>query len=442
MLEEASFPVGPLTADVVSTACCSLYAVWLKDLQMVLRVAFLICALAWVIAPPMAANDWLTQSRAAVEHGDLQTALAVVTQRLDTAPNDWDALAWHARILGWQKHWETAEREYRSALVHEPQDSDILLGLADVLFFQGKYLSALQVLDRAAKSSAPEVDVLEREARVLNTLGRTSEAQSAYRRLLKIAPGDKEARMALSESSSDRRRFELRVGNESDVFSFADPGNQQLISFRADWSPRWTTVLTATADQRFGSSAQGIGGLVTYKAGKHDWFTFGGQRANQQSVVPLYGEIFGYGHAFQRSGEFFKGVEVAAEERSLWFASSRVELFRATVTTYLPKGWMWTLAGGCANSAFGRNGAEWTPSGLSRVALPLTSRLEANALFAVGSESYATIDQIGQFSARTWGGGLKIRTTALQDVSFLLAYQTRSQSQTQTSVGISYGIRF
>jgi hypothetical protein len=63
-------------------------------------------------------------------------------------------------------------------------------------------------------------------------------------------------------------------------------------------------------------------------------------------------------------------------------------------------------------------------------------------LFAVGAENFAQVDQIGRLSARTYGGGVRYRFAESQDVTGFVAIQDREYGQRQTSMGLSYGIRF
>ena len=110
---------------------------------------------------------------------------------------------------------------------------------------------------------------------------------------------------------------------------------------------------------------------------------------------------------------------------------------------YLPRDWMWSLTVVAARSSFPIVGAQWQPSGNTRLSFPLRSeRLRGNISFGVGTENFAKVEEVGRFSARTFAGGLKYQINARQDVGGYVAYQARSQQRTQTSVGFSYGIRF
>jgi hypothetical protein len=83
---------------------------------------------------------------------------------------------------------------------------------------------------------------------------------------------------------------------------------------------------------------------------------------------------------------------------------------------------------------------------MTRLGFPLAGwgekRLSGNVFFAVGTEDFAQVDQIGRFASQTYGGGLRFQITARQDVSGLASYQKRTQNKTDTSFGLSYGIHF
>ncbi len=97
-------------------------------------------------------------------------------------------------------------------------------------------------------------------------------------------------------------------------------------------------------------------------------------------------------------------------------------------------------------STFSGTGAEWRPSGITRLGFPLANwserRLSGNIFFAVGTEDFAQVDQIGRFASQTYGGGLRFQISPRQDVTGYASYQKRTQDRTDTSFGLSYGIHF
>jgi hypothetical protein len=73
---------------------------------------------------------------------------------------------------------------------------------------------------------------------------------------------------------------------------------------------------------------------------------------------------------------------------------------------------------------------------------PLQRRLTGNLFYAVGSEDFSRFDQIGRIASHTYGGGLRYQFAEKQDVTGYVSRQNRSKGQTETSFGLSYGIRF
>jgi hypothetical protein len=136
-------------------------------------------------------------------------------------------------------------------------------------------------------------------------------------------------------------------------------------------------------------------------------------------------------------------VEVSYDQHWYWYSTARILTVGGTCLVYLPSDWNWLIGINAARSAFsGVPGHDWQPNGRTRLGFPLLRRLSGNVMFAVGSESFAEIDQTGRFAARTYGGGARYVLNDSQDVSAYFAVQDRSQGRSQTSGGVSYGFRF
>ena len=126
----------------------------------------------------------------------------------------------------------------------------------------------------------------------------------------------------------------------------------------------------------------------------------------------------------------------------MWYQGAHIFTVGVTQLYYLPKDLTWSLTVTGARSGFTGAGVEWVPSGSTRLAFPVHKRLTASLSYAVGTENFAQVDQIGRFSAHTYAGGLKYRFASRQDISGYIAAQDRSQGRTQNSYGLSYGLRF
>jgi hypothetical protein len=129
-----------------------------------------------------------------------------------------------------------------------------------------------------------------------------------------------------------------------------------------------------------------------------------------------------------------------------WYTTARILTINETTLFYLPHDWVWSLRLTGARSHFSGTSVEWRPSGVTRLAFPITGwdqhRVGGNVFFAVGTETFGQLDQIGQFSSQTYGGGLRFQLTPRQDVTGFMAYQKRTQDRRQSSFGFNYGFRF
>jgi tetratricopeptide (TPR) repeat protein len=386
-------------------------------------------------------DDWQTQVRQNVEDQNLDAALAIVDQRLAEAPEDLEARGWRGRLLAWKKRWPEAEAEYKLVLDRIPNDADILTGLADVLLWQHRYAEALQILDQARKISPSDPEILSRRARVLALLGRTPEARSEYQQTLLFDTQNVDARTGLA-GLFEPSKHELRIGEDVDTFNYADAAQTQGVSLSSRWNQRWSTVFGVSTYQRFGQDAVKFLASTAFHLTARDWFTVGSAVANGQSVVPTNEAFFEYGHAFRIENRWVQGLEASYQQHWFWYQGAHILTLNTSQIVYFPRGWTWSLNLSGARTGFLGTPVDWTPSGWTKLGIPLQRRVTGSLFFGVGSENFAQIDQIGRFSAHSFGGGLRYQFAPRQDVTGYVARQDRTQGQVDTSFGLSYGIRF
>jgi tetratricopeptide (TPR) repeat protein len=386
-------------------------------------------------------GDWQDEVRKNVENQRIDAALAVVDQRLTDAPEDLEAHGWRGRLLAWKGRWPEGETEYKLVLDKVPDDTDMLTGLSDVLLWQNKYAEALQTLDQARKTSPSNPEILSRRARVLALLGRTPEARSEYRQTLLFDTHNSEARAGL-DSLSENTKHELRVGEDVDIFNYFNAGQTQGVSLSSRWNPRWSTVFGVSTYQRFGQDAVKFVANTGFHLTTRDWFIVGSAVASSQSVVPTNEVFFEYGHAFRIENRWVQGLESSYQQHWFWYRGAHVLTLNTSQTLYLAHEWTWSLNLTGARTGFLGTPIDWTPSGYTKLGFPLQRRVVGNVLFGVGSENFAQIDQIGRFSAHTFGGGLRYQFTVRQDINGYAARQDRAGGLIDTSFGLSYGICF
>jgi hypothetical protein len=386
-------------------------------------------------------TDWLQRVRLQVAAQHLDLAMLAIDQRIAQKPDDLEARGRKARLLAWQGQWMEAQWEYEYVLGYAPGDVEILGGLADVLLWQGKAKDALAVIDRARSIAPTQPDILLRRARILRSLDDISAARRQYHEILQLGSNASEVSGALGELASENR-YELRIGADASTFNYTGGAESEIMSFRSRWTPRISSVVETSFNQRFGQSATKFSGSSSLLVAKRMWLSLGGAVANSNIIIPEHELQIEVGQGFTLSNTFIKGLEASFQQHWFWYEGAHVLTLGATQLYYLPKEWSWSLSLTAARSSFTGAGIQWSPSGCSRLNFPIRRGVSGNVMFANGTENFAAIDQIGHFSARTFAGGLKFRYSGRQDISGYVALQKRSQERTQNSFGMSYGLHF
>jgi Flp pilus assembly protein TadD len=386
-------------------------------------------------------DDWHPRVRNEVEAHHIDAALTIVEEHLAYTPEDLEAHGWRGRLLAWKGRWSEGEVEFRLVLDKFPNDTEILTALADVLLWQQNYSAALQTLDRARKIFPSDPGILSRRARVLALLGRTSEARLEYQQTLQLDSHNKDARTGLA-TLRESTKHELRIGEDVDLFNYTNAAQTQGASLSSRWNQRWSSVFGLNTYQRFGQNAVKFVASGSFHVTGRDWVSVGSAVANSQGVVPTREAFFEYGHGFRVENRWIHGLESSYQQHWFWYQGAHILTLNASQVVYLPHEWNWSLNVTGARTGFAGTPVEWTPSGWTKLGFPPQRRVAGNLFFAVGSENFAQIDQIGRFSAHAFGGGLRYQFAARQDINGYVARQDRNQGQTDTSFGLSYGIHF
>jgi len=410
-----------------------------------LAAAFLGVGLLLLVPNAAFSQDWISQIRELAASKKYAEAQSVIAGRLAQAPGDMEAIGWRGRVHAWAGNFSEAERDYRSVLAAVPHEVEILVALADLLAWQQRFAEALETLDRAAPLAAGtplESEIALRRGRALRALGRTAEARAAFSAELRRDPSSQEARRAL-EGMAPPLRHELRAGLDYDLFSFTGDAQAYTVSLRSQVASRWVTHAALTFFNRFGEKPVRGSGAVTYKASAKDAFTVGAAVARHRGIIARNEVFYDYNRGVRISETApLRGLEWNFAQRWLWFDGAQIMTLTPAAIFYLPRDWTFTLQTTAARSRFAGTGVEWRPSGLARLTFPVHPRVTLNSFFAVGTENFSRVDQVGRFSARTWGGGGKWQFTPRQDLACYALYQDRSQRRSQTSFGMSYGFRF
>jgi tetratricopeptide (TPR) repeat protein len=357
-----------------------------------------------------------------------------------------DVRAWRARILAWSGQLSEAEKEYREILAVVPDDPDNWLGLASVYSRQDRTNEAVSALTRAVALDPNRPDLRVARARALRTANRQVEANLEFKKALVLDPTNKEAHTGLLSLRAETKH-DLRFGLNTDLLSFANANHDEGVTLSSAWTSHWRTTVGGNFYQRAGIDAGKFVAGLTGRLPAWGALTVGGAWGRDNGVIPKTEAFVDYDNGWKLSvNRLLRGLEIDYGQHWYWYMTARILAISGTTVLYLPREWSWTLGGTAARSEFSGTAAEWRPSGLTRIEFPIRAwderRLRGNLLFAVGTENFAHVDQIGRFSSQTYGGGLHLQLTARQDFAGYAGYQKRTQDRSQTTFGITYGIRF
>jgi hypothetical protein len=242
-------------------------------------------------------------------------------------------------------------------------------------------------------------------------------------------------------------KHEIRLGQDNDLFSFAGPNHDEWVSLRSRWTSRWATNFSGDFYQRADANAGKFVGSIARTQPKWGTLTVGGAIGHDNAVIPKSEAFFDLDHGWRVSEtDFVRSVEFTYGQHWYWYQSEKILTLNGNALIYLPREWSFALGATGARSAFLGTGVEWRPSVISRLGFPLANwggkQLSGNAFFAVGTENYAQVDQIGQFASQTYGGGLRCRIAHRQEVTGYASFQKRTQGKTDTNFGLNYAILF
>ena len=410
------------------------------------RVAVFIWLLSAVGLGQQVISTWQEEVRRCAEAHDWIGAMSIVDRQIGRAPQDMDVRAWRARVLTWSGKLAEAEVEYKEILAAAPNDPDNWMGLASIYSREKRSREALQALDRAVELDPGRVDIRVARGAALRALGAQSQAKLEFRHALDLDPTNAEGRAGIISLRGDTKQ-ELRVRVNTDLFNFADANQDEELTILSKWSSRWSTSVAADDYRWGGLNAEKFVASVTGRLPAWGALTVGGAAAHDNGVIPREETFCEYDQGFKLRGSGpVQGIEIIYGQHWYWYATARILTMTETALFYLPREWTWSVGLIEARSHFSGTGAEWRPSGMTRLGFPLTRwkdrRVGGNVLFAIGTENFAQVNQIGEFSSQTYGGGLRFQLTGLQDVTGFAAYQRRSLNRDETSFGFSYGIRF
>jgi hypothetical protein len=388
------------------------------------------------------AQNWPERIRPLAAAGKLDEALKTVEQWMAAEPSDFEALTWHARITGWRGRAHEAEQEFRILLKDEPDNPELLFGLAAALNARGQHDKALAALDRACPGPSGDPDCRLARARTLALAGKAEEARQTYAALAGVDAVAAQSKREL-EALREESRYRVRIETGREMASFTSDTMVLSATLSTRLTPRLESEVELTQKRRGSDSATGGVAQLALRLGRHDSFNFGGGWNGVQEVAPRASALVGYDHGFviSRHGAV-RTVEAIYDQRWTWFPGVRVASMAPAALVYLPRDWDLLLQSTLTGVALEREPRSWNLSGRARLAFPISRRFRANVMAGTGSENFGSPEQLLFRASRSAGGGVSIRAGAGWEFHLEMRYQSIAGGRSLASCEGGYAFRF
>lgn len=135
--------------------------------------------------------------KAAFNNNDYPKAKAYLHKALKISPDYADVKIFLGSIYTWTKNYDSGRLYFRQVLVANPDYEDAIVAYTDLEYFSDNYERALELSRTGLKNNPGSEPLMFREARILNALKRTPEAERALQKLLMINGSNKDAQVLL-----------------------------------------------------------------------------------------------------------------------------------------------------------------------------------------------------------------------------------------------------
>jgi tetratricopeptide (TPR) repeat protein len=134
---------------------------------------------------------------ALLQSGESARGLTMLQRAMQLSPDDSQSRVIYAQALMSQSQWAAAATEFKGILEKEPENPDALRGLGYCLLNQARYNEAADALARAHAAQPGNVQGMVSLAQAYGMAEQLGRAESVFRQVLAIDPGNSDARQGL-----------------------------------------------------------------------------------------------------------------------------------------------------------------------------------------------------------------------------------------------------
>jgi len=391
-------------------------------------LSLLVLALAQNVAQPSpTAPPDLPAAIQLAQDGRNAEALAALQKIVAANPEDHTARLWIASVHARMGHPDVAEAVYHSVVLEDPGNVDAWVGLGNVLLQQDRVVEGLDALRRAEQLSPENPNVVASLADGYRLAGEQTQSISYYQRLTVLAPTITNRITLENARRQHEHRFESQTyGEDYNGVTPATRGSDLALNYRLSEPVRLIgrAQLQTKADRRENRAGGGVEWRYT------PWGTVTGQ------------VLVGGDNRVMPQNDFLGRVEYGYHRATYTGTLRYFDFFGANVVMFAPGATVsltprWTVGGRYAFTSTDTA----TVTGIKgqtldlRAAHELRPRIWLRGGYVSGVDNFDlySIDQIGEFRAKTATVGVQLLLPSLTAIVANYDYQWRGNRVTPVS---------
>lgn len=239
------------------------------------------------------------------------------------------------RTYAWDGKYDSTRIVLNEVLVHNPNSTEALDAFADVEYWSGNYAKAIEYCDLALKNDSTNEGFLLKKAKILHSSQKYEEAVTTLQNLLQINSSNAEGLKKLQEFRLDVLKNRIRLNYTIDQFDKSfnrDPWQIVALSYGRK-TKLGSVIARVNMAKRFGDTGfqYEMDAYPKISENNYGYLNYG---FSQSSVFPDHRIGAEWYHNFPKSFEGSIGM------RTLFFSSSDVTIYTATLGKYIGNYWI------------------------------------------------------------------------------------------------------
>lgn len=264
--------------------------------------------------------------------GQYRAARAEIRTLLKSNPNEYEAIILMARTYNWEGKYDSAAHYLEPLVLEHPEFTDAWLALLDTRMWAKNMVDALPIVERLLNVQDTSMVLKLKRAEILHNIGRSTEAETALRRILAQTPHNASARYLLNEVLTATLKNQVGVNYYLQGSPTRTPWHMASVEYMRRFKGAPTAIRYNWA-QRFGVQGHQIEADVYPQLAKKTYLYLNAGYGTNNGVFPILkggAEIY---HGLPL------GLEINGGVRYMGFDRVDVTLYTGEVGKYMGNFW-------------------------------------------------------------------------------------------------------